>query len=64
MEIIVGVNTMDDRDVEDRRDHFSAFCPTFRDAIELIGRRRTMDILRAMLSGETPFSDITSVVPL
>src|SRR5918997_576859 len=43
--------------------HLSAFCPTYHHAIELIGRRWTGAILRAMLSGEARFSDIASVVP-
>ena len=43
--------------------HLSAFCPSYLHAIELIGRRWTGAILRAMLSGEARFSDIASVVP-
>src|SRR4051794_35581937 len=41
----------------------SAFCPNYHHAIEVIGRRWTGAILRAMLSGEARFSDIASVVP-
>jgi len=41
----------------------SAFCPVFHRAIELIGRRWTGAILRAMLSGEVRFSEITASVP-
>ncbi|MEX1102812.1 MAG: helix-turn-helix domain-containing protein, partial [Dehalococcoidia bacterium] len=41
----------------------SAFCPRFHHAIELIGRRWTGAILRAMFSGRTRFSDIASAVP-
>jgi DNA-binding HxlR family transcriptional regulator len=41
----------------------SAFCPAFHRAVELIGRRWTGAIVRAMLSGATRFSDISSVVP-
>ena len=43
--------------------HLSAFCPTYHRAIELIGRRWTGVILRAMLSGEGRFSDIATAVP-
>ena len=43
--------------------HLSAFCPVFHHAIELIGRRWTGAILRAMLSGEARFSDIAAAVP-
>lgn len=43
--------------------HLSAFCPTFHRAVELIGRRWTGAIVRAMLSGATRFSDISAVVP-
>lgn len=41
----------------------SAFCPRFHHAIELIGRRWTGAILRAMFSGRTRFSDIAGAVP-
>lgn len=43
--------------------HVTAFCPKYHHAIEVIGRRWTGAILRAMLSGTTRFSDITSAVP-
>jgi len=43
--------------------HMSAFCPAYHRAIELIGRRWTGVILRAMLSGEARFSDIAAAVP-
>lgn len=43
--------------------HLSAFCPAYRHAIELVGRRWTGAILRAMLSGEARFSDIAAAVP-
>ena len=48
---------------EDADVHLSAFCPAYRNAIELIGRRWTGAILRAMLSGEARFSDIVATVP-
>lgn len=41
----------------------SAFCPVYHRAIELIGRRWTGAILRALLSGETRFSEVTATVP-
>ncbi|HEV2109468.1 MAG TPA: helix-turn-helix domain-containing protein [Thermomicrobiales bacterium] len=44
-------------------DHTSAFCPVYHHAIELIGKRWTGAILRAMLSGATRFSDVTAAVP-
>jgi DNA-binding HxlR family transcriptional regulator len=54
---------MDDQNHDECAVHLSAFCPTYHHAIELIGRRWTGAILRAMLSGEARFSDIASVVP-
>ena len=57
------METVDDRRIDDCEAQISAFCPTFHRAIELIGRRWTGVILRAMLSGEARFSDIASVVP-
>ncbi|MGI8476620.1 MAG: winged helix-turn-helix transcriptional regulator [Thermomicrobiales bacterium] len=38
-------------------------CPIFHAAIELIGKRWTGAILRAMHAGETRFSDIVAAVP-
>ena len=40
-----------------------AFCPRFHTAVELIGRRWTGAILRAMRSGERRFTDIAAVIP-
>ena len=52
-----------DEDVACGEAQLSAFCPAYRSAIELIGRRWTGAILRAMLSGEARFSDIAGAVP-
>jgi DNA-binding HxlR family transcriptional regulator len=41
----------------------TAFCPRFHHAVELIGRRWTGAILRAIMSGATRFSDIAHTVP-
>ena len=41
----------------------SAFCPRYRRAIELVGRRWTGAVLRVLLAGPTRFSDITCTVP-
>jgi DNA-binding HxlR family transcriptional regulator len=57
------METVGDQRIDDCEAQISAFCPTFHRAIELIGRRWTGAILRAMLSGEARFSDIASVVP-
>ena len=57
------MDTMENRERDECTAHLSAFCPTYHRAIELIGRRWTGAILRAMLSGEARFSDIASVVP-
>ncbi len=40
-----------------------AFCPVFHKAVELIGRRWTGTIIRAMRSGRTRFSDIAHAIP-
>ena len=41
----------------------SAFCPYYHRAVELIGRRWTGAILRALLSGVQRFSDVASAIP-
>jgi len=41
----------------------NAYCPYFQDAIELIGRRWTASILRALFSGAERFTDIAETVP-
>lgn len=40
-----------------------AFCPHYRRAVELIGRRWTGAILRALRSGLVRFSDMTAAIP-
>ena len=39
------------------------FCPYYHRAVELIGRRWTGAILRALLGGAERFSDIASAIP-
>lgn len=41
----------------------SGFCPKYHRAVELIGRRWTGVILRALLQGATRFSDVAAAVP-
>ena len=41
----------------------SPFCPHFHRAVEIIGRRWTGAIVRALLAGATRFSEITAAVP-
>ena len=50
-------------DREGHEDHITAFCPVYHRAIELIGRRWTGAILRALMSGATRFTDVTAAVP-
>ena len=40
-----------------------AFCPLFHHAVELIGRRWSGAVLRAMLHGKTRFRDIREAIP-
>lgn len=39
------------------------FCPKYHHAVELIGRRWTGAILRAMMSGISRFSELSETVP-
>src|SRR3970040_141639 len=41
----------------------AAFCPVYHRAVELIGRRWTGAILRALLAGVNRFSDLAATVP-
>ena len=41
----------------------TAFCPLYHRAVELIGRRWTGAILRALLAGIERFSDLTAAIP-
>lgn len=41
----------------------SAFCAVYQHTVELIGRRWTGAIVRALLSGVTRFSDLSETVP-
>ncbi len=47
----------------DAPDAPGAFCPRFHHAVELIGRRWTGVVVRAMLHGATRYSDIRAAVP-
>lgn len=40
-----------------------AFCPLYHRAVELIGRRWTGVVVRAMLNGLERFSDLTAAIP-
>ena len=40
-----------------------AFCPAYHYAVELIGRRWTGAIVRAMYCGDSRFSEITKTIP-
>ncbi|MCA9830012.1 MAG: helix-turn-helix domain-containing protein [Dehalococcoidia bacterium] len=42
---------------------FAAFCPRYHRAVELIGRRWSGAILRAMLSGAHRFSQLSELIP-
>ena len=48
---------------EARRQDLSAFCPRYHRAIEIIGRRWTGVIIRALLAGDTRFSQIRATIP-
>jgi DNA-binding HxlR family transcriptional regulator len=41
----------------------SGFCPLYHRAIEIIGRRWTGAIVRALLAGDTRFCQIRSTIP-
>lgn len=41
----------------------TTFCPVFHRAVELIGRRWTGAIVRALLSGIAHFSELTAAIP-
>ncbi len=41
----------------------SAFCAVYQHTVELIGRRWTGSIVRALLTGVTRFSDLSETVP-
>lgn len=42
---------------------FSAYCPMFQEAVELIGRRWTGAIVRALLTGSNRFGEVLTRVP-
>ena len=47
----------------DNPQQLEPFCPYFHHAVELIGRRWTGAIVRAMLAGCCRFSDISEAIP-
>ena len=44
-------------------DTVSSYCPVFQASVELIGRRWTGAIVRALLAGTSRFSDVMAQVP-
>ncbi len=44
-------------------DVLAPFCPRYHHAVEVIGRRWTGAILRALLSGPSRFTDIAQTIP-
>jgi DNA-binding HxlR family transcriptional regulator len=44
-------------------DPMGPFCPKYHHAVELIGRRWTGCILRALMTGVARFSDLSATVP-
>jgi DNA-binding HxlR family transcriptional regulator len=45
------------------QEELTAYCATFQRAVEVIGRRWTGEIIRALLAGKTRFSEFTAVIP-
>jgi DNA-binding HxlR family transcriptional regulator len=43
--------------------HDTAFCPKYHKAVELIGRRWSGAVIRALMSGITRFSELSETVP-
>lgn len=50
-------------DMENEEVRAVGFCPRYHHAVELIGRRWTGAVIRAMLGGVCRFSDLTAMVP-
>jgi DNA-binding HxlR family transcriptional regulator len=46
-----------------QRESLSGFCPRYHSAVELIGRRWTGAIIRALMAGRTRFNEIAAQVP-
>ena len=44
-------------------EELSPYCERYSQAVEIIGRRWTGGVLRALLSGRTRFSEIAAIVP-
>jgi DNA-binding HxlR family transcriptional regulator len=55
--------TLEQEQERDGETHLSTFCPRFHIAVEIIGRRWSGVILRAMLAGATRYTDIACAVP-
>jgi DNA-binding HxlR family transcriptional regulator len=53
----------DEHTGEHTGEQISGFCPRFHRAIEIIGRRWTGVIVRALLAGDTRFCQIRTTIP-
>jgi DNA-binding HxlR family transcriptional regulator len=49
--------------VSESEHSLSSFCPLFQRAVEILGRRWTGSIVRALLAGETHFRGIAGAIP-
>jgi DNA-binding HxlR family transcriptional regulator len=49
--------------MSDMDETLSPFCPRYSKATEIIGRRWTGGVLRALMAGRTHFSEIAATVP-
>lgn len=44
-------------------EELTTFCPLYHRAVDIIGRRWTGEIIRALLAGATRFSEFTAAIP-
>ena len=49
--------------IDSSKDHLERFCPRYQRAVEIVGRRWSGAILRAMLTGATRFGEIQEAIP-
>ena len=54
---------MDTKELDAAQPALSAYCPMFQEAVELIGRRWTGAIVRALLTGSNRFGEVLVRVP-
>jgi DNA-binding HxlR family transcriptional regulator len=61
--LVKGLTIEKEKEGREMSEELSPYCARYSRAVEIIGRRWTGGVLRALLSGRTRFNEIAAIVP-